>query len=186
MCRHSSRGVLQSARMKRLCPKTGDELTPMPRGAYKCTTCGGMFVPRMAVDLIDDAPDVAAGQESHDAQTGRCPMDGSMLSRAEIDLGDAHSRIHLDRCASCRGVWFDAGEWSSLAELELLEHIDEFWTAEWRARQRRERNEANYDRRLRDAFGSELYDALQDVARRIKGHERRSQALAFIREASDE
>ena len=171
--------------MKRLCPKTGDELTPMPRGAYKCSACGGMFVPRMLVELIDDAPAAAPGQESHDAQTGRCPIDGSILSRAEIDLGDDRPPIHLDRCASCRGVWFDAGGWSSLAELQLLERIDEFWTAEWRARQRRERDEASYDRRLRETFGSELYDALQEIAGKLKGHERRSQALAFLREASE-
>lgn len=71
-------------------------------------------------------------------------------------------------------------------EEKQVERIDEFWTAEWRARQRRERDDASHDRRLREAFGPELYDALQEVARRLKGHERRSQALAFIREASDE
>lgn len=74
----------------------------------------------------------------------------------------------------------------SLAERHLLERIDEFWTAEWRARQRRERDEASHDRRLREAFGPELYDALQGMAARLKGHERRSQALAFLREASGE
>jgi Zn-finger nucleic acid-binding protein len=175
--------------MKRICPKTGDELTPMARGAYKCDVCGGMFVPRVLVELVNEealpAADVPAA-EGHDATTGRCPIDWSIMSRAEIELGSERPPIHLERCGSCHGVWFDAGEWSSLAERHLLERIDEFWTAEWRARQRRERDEASHDRRLRETFGPELYDALQEIARRIKGHERRSQALAFIREVSDD
>ncbi len=175
--------------MKRICPKTGDELTPMARGAYKCDVCGGMFVPRVLVELVnEEAPPVVdvPAAEGHDATTGRCPIDRSIMSRAEIELGPGRPPIHLERCGSCHGVWFDAGEWSSLAEGHLLERIDEFWTAEWRARQRRERDEASHDRRLRETFGPELHDALQEIARKIKGHERRSQALAFIREASDE
>jgi Zn-finger nucleic acid-binding protein len=175
--------------MKRICPKSGDELTPMPRGAYKCPRCGGMFVPRMLVELVHEEIVAAAGTasaESHDAQTGRCPIDRSIMSRAEIELGPDRPPIHLERCGSCHGVWFDAGEWTSLAEHHLLERIDEFWTAEWRARQRRERDAESHDRRQRESFGPELYDALQAIARKLKGHERRSQALAFIREASDE
>lgn len=173
--------------MERICPKSGDALTPMPRGAYKCPGCGGMFVPRMLVELLDEeAVPATAPQESLDAQTGRCPVDRSILTRAEIDLGADRPPIHLERCGSCRGVWFDAGEWSSLAESQLLERIDEFWTAEWRARQRRERDAASHDQRVRDAFGPELHDALQDLARQLQGHPRRSQALAFLREASDE
>ncbi|HYI13071.1 MAG TPA: zf-TFIIB domain-containing protein [Thermoanaerobaculia bacterium] len=170
--------------MKRLCPKSGDELTPMPRGAYKCGGCGGMFVPRMTIELVTEENVAPAVQESHDAQTGRCPLDRSILSRAEIEMGADAPPIHLERCGSCQGVWFDAGEWSALAERHLLEQIDEFWTAEWRAKQRRERNQASHDRRLRETFGPELYESLQDIARKLKDHDRRSQALAFIREAS--
>ena len=173
--------------MKRICPKSDDELTPMPRGAYKCTGCGGMFVPRMLVELLDEeivSGEPAKQQDDHDPQTGRCPLDRAIMSRAEVELDDL--TIHLERCGSCRGIWFDAGEWSRLAERQLLERIDEFWTAEWRARQRRARDEAGYDRRLREAFGAELYESLQEIARKLKGHERRSQALAFIREASGE
>ncbi|HEX8255132.1 MAG TPA: zf-TFIIB domain-containing protein [Thermoanaerobaculia bacterium] len=175
--------------MKRLCPKTGDELTPMPRGAFKCSGCGGMFLPRLIVELVHEELTTPAASESTaaiDAQTGRCPIDRSIMSRAEIELEKGQPPIHLERCSICHGVWFDAGEWSALAERQLLERLDEFWTAEWRARQRNEREEASHDRRLREAFGPELYDALQSIAAKIKGHERRSQALAFIRERSEE
>lgn len=160
----------------------------MARGAYKCPACGGMFVPRLAVELIGEegAADPVPPEEQHDAQGGCCPLDRSILIRAEIEFGDGQPAIHLERCGSCHGVWFDKGEWSDLAERRLLENIDEFWTPEWRADQRQRRDRANYDRRLRESFGAELYDALQGIAARLKGHERRSQALAFLREASDD
>lgn len=171
--------------MKRICPKTGDELTPLARGAYKCTGCGGMFVPRNLVELVREE-EVTAGAvaESHDAQTGRCPIDRGIMTRAEIDLQPGTPPLHLERCSNCRGVWFDAGEWSALAERQLLEHIDEFWTIEWRTKQRRQRDSESYERRLREEFGPELHAALQEIAQKLKGHERRSQALAFIREQS--
>lgn len=176
--------------MKRICPKSGDELTPLPRGAYKCAACGGMFVPPGLLDRAEaPEPQVAGGAEageSHDAQTGRCPIDRGIMTRAQIDLGADDTALHLERCGTCRGVWFDAGEWSALAERQLLEHIDEFWTAEWRARQRRERDAASYERRMQEAFGAELYGGLQEIAQKLKGHERRSQALAFLRESSGE
>jgi Zn-finger nucleic acid-binding protein len=108
------------------------------------------------------------------------------MSRAEIDMGSNQPSVHLERCSSCRSVWFDAGEWSALAERELLDHLDEFWTVEWRTAQRRRQSEARYDERLREEFGPDLYEALKGIALRLRGYERRSQALAFLREASDE
>jgi Zn-finger nucleic acid-binding protein len=138
------------------------------------------------VQNLANADVVADTVETHDAVGGRCPEDRSILSRATIDVGDDRPPIHLERCGSCRGVWFDAGEWTLLADRHLLENLDAFWTAEWRAQQRRRVDAANRQKREREEFGPELHDALLDIAARLKGHERRSQALAFLREASDE
>jgi Zn-finger nucleic acid-binding protein len=167
--------------MKRACPKCEAELTPLQRGAFKCPNCAGMFVPPAALPSLSAEDDDDAAAESHDADGGRCPADRTIMSRAEIA-----DDVHLERCSSCRGVWFDAGEWSRLAERQLLDHLDEFWTAEWRASRRRSRNAESADRRLRETFGEELYTSLHAMAARLKGHERRSQALAFLREASEQ
>lgn len=107
------------------------------------------------------------------------------MIRTEIYLGTERPPVHLERCASCRSVWFDAGEWSALAERELIDHLENFWSLEWRNSQRRARDHEAYVQRVRDAFGPELYEALRSIAERLQGHERRSQALAFIREASE-
>lgn len=173
--------------MKRLCPKTGDELTPLARGAFKCPTCNGMFVPRLAVELVkEETAPPSTNENEHDGTGGRCPLDRSILIRAEIDMGDGKRALFLERCGTCHGVWFDAGEWSSLAERHLLENIDDFWTAEWRTSLRERRDQETHDRRLKEAFGPELYEELKVIAWKLRGHERRSQALAFLREESDQ
>jgi Zn-finger nucleic acid-binding protein len=141
-----------------------------------------MFVPRgQTPELAGDAasqPDAA-----NDAVGGQCPVDRAIMTRTRVELGDSGA-VHLERCASCKGVWFDAGEWSALADHNLLDRIDEFWTAEWRARQRRDRDRAHYEQRLQETFGPELYAQLRKTAEALKGHQRRSQALAFLREES--
>ncbi len=143
-----------------------------------------MFVPAPLVPFVEEEGRAAPAGAEHDAQGGRCPVDRTILSRAEIDLGADHAAVHLERCSSCRAIWFDRGEWSRLADQQLLENIDQFWTAEWRARQRRARNEREYENRQREEFGPELFAELQAIAARLKGYERRSQALAYLREAS--
>ena len=170
----------------KLCPKCQQELILVARGAHKCPQCAGIFAAPSAVHAIagDDASEDAAAVE--DSEGGLCPEDRSILSRATIDVGDDRPPVHLERCSSCRGVWFDAGEWTLLAEHHLLDNLDAFWTAEWRAQQRRRADQANREKRDREAFGPELHHVLLDLAARLKGHERRSQALAFLREASDE
>lgn len=170
--------------MQRPCPKCGNDLAPAARGAYKCSSCAGMFVPAALVPFLGQDEAAATAGESHDAVGGRCPLDQTILTRAELEAGDDGQVIHLERCSSCRSIWFDRGEWALLAERQLLDNLDQIWTAEWRTQQRRRRSERDYERRLREEFGPELFDALEAMAAKLKGYERRSQALAFLREAS--
>ena len=170
--------------MTRNCPKCENQtLSNLGRDAARCPKCHGVFVPRGARPELDESAE-PSGPAPGDAVGGQCPADHSIMSRAAIDLGG--TAMHLERCSSCKGVWFDAGEWSELAHRQLLDRLDDFWTAEWRTEQRRQRNQENYDRRLAEEFGPELLGELRAIAAKLRGHERRSQALAFLRDASDE
>lgn len=140
-----------------------------------------MFLTRAAA-AAGEYEEAAGAQSTNDAQGGQCPVDAVIMIRAEVSVGE--QLIHLERCSSCRGVWFDAGEWTALTDAHLLDRLDEFWTAEWRAAQRKRQNEENYARRNREELGEELYAQLETLAAKLRGHERRSQALAFLREAS--
>ena len=171
--------------MNRTCPKCGTALAFAARGTLECAACAGRFIPGALVSFLDAEDDAAAtASQDYDAKGGQCPVDHTILSRAEIDLGGEHAAVHLERCSSCRGVWFDRGEWALLAERHLLDNLDQIWTAEWRARQRRARSEREYERRQREELGDALHAEILALATKLRGHARRSQALAFLREAS--
>ncbi len=165
------------------CPKCeGRQLTVIARGVSKCSACGGSLVaPGASADVLAEpaAKDVA----QNDAQGARCPADHSIMTRTEVFLGDDRT-VHLERCSSCRNVWFDAGEWNALAERHLVDNLDELWSLEWRNQQRRAREHDQHMERIREEFGAELYGELEAVAKKLRGHDRRSQALAFLREMS--
>lgn len=168
--------------MTNVCPKCDQPLTAIARGASRCPNCAGMFLAPGSVPAADADEVPAAGGQ--DAQGGQCPVDRTLMTRTDVHLGGDRGTIHLKRCSSCRGVWFDAGEWSTLAERQLLDRLDDLWTVEWRTAQRRRRNEEASERRLVETFGPELFGELRALANRLRGHERRSQALAFLREES--
>ena len=156
-------------------------LTITAHGTLSCPRCGGMFVPQQRIaQFVQDLPEPVSAT-SVAGEGIRCAADHSIMTRARVDVpgGDA---IYLDRCPSCKSVWFDAGEWTALASAHLLEHLDEFWTTEWRNRQRHVQEKAQYEARMKEAFGEELYGRLLSVARELHRHPRRSQALAIIRD----
>jgi len=74
-----------------------------------------MFVPRSRfVELLmsDDADSIGSPANVHDDAAARCPADRSIMARAAVELEDRNS-VHIDRCGSCLGVWFDSGEWAA-------------------------------------------------------------------------
>jgi Zn-finger nucleic acid-binding protein len=144
-----------------------------------------MFVPRTRVfELLADDAFSEGSSGSAEGAAIRCPSDHSVMSRGKIETSPVDVPIYLDRCASCLGVWFDQGEWVALASRHLLEHLDEFWTIEWRNRQRKQKEQYQYEQRLREEFGEALYSKLLEIAGLLRNHPRRSQALAIIREES--
>src|ERR1041385_8594592 len=100
------------------CPKCQQQdLVNATHGTSRCPACNGIFVPVSRIGELlaaEDSPDTGTSQPSHDAQSGRCPVDRGIMSRA-AGLTSGAAPIHLERCATCRGVWFDAGEWNALS-----------------------------------------------------------------------
>jgi Zn-finger nucleic acid-binding protein len=146
-----------------------------------------MFVPASKFyQLLASGEAFADGGASikRDEQSGRCPNDKTIMSRTAVNISGQPTPIHLERCSSCHGVWFDAGEWNVLSAQHLLAHIDEFWSTEWRAAQRRGLEHVQYERRLEETFGEDLLVQIRLLAASLRNHPRRSQALALLREES--
>ena len=171
------------------CPKCDAQtLVPGTHGVSRCPSCHGLFVPRTQLHaVLEDEEDAPAGAADPklDEKGALCPQDHSIMARARISVGESDA-FHLERCASCKGVWFDAGEWGKLASQHLLSQFDEFWSVEYRRKERLADDRAVYENRMKKTFGAELFYQLRSVATALRNHPRRSQALAFIREESDD
>ena len=87
----------------------------------RCKTCQGIWFDAGESDVLRDK-DAAATIDTGDPLTGRqtneidhyrCPRcDGGMLRR--VDPMQPH--IQYEECTSCRGSFFDAGEFSDLSK----------------------------------------------------------------------
>lgn len=174
------------------CPKCRTELlvpvheADVPSGARRCARCHGHFLSHDAVEglgqvvelRLNDAPWPAAA--SADRQTGLCPDGHGIMRRAKVEL---HDRLfHLERCSACLGVFFDAGELSTLAAMHLLGRIDSFWdTAEQRAA-RQATVKKHRDDALVDALGNETFDELKRLVAKLSTNPKRSMAIAYLAE----
>ena len=88
----------------------------------RCNSCHGIWFDAGESDWLRDEAaagaidigDPSIGSQANAINRYRCPRcDGGMLRR--VDLKQPH--IHYEECTSCRGSYFDAGEFVSLMRL---------------------------------------------------------------------
>ncbi len=176
------------------CPKCKNRaLASMPAlpdvGSPKvCTRCRGLWVEQSlyrnpAAQTISEEPIVTKPRtpRGRDLRTGLCPHGHGLLGRTRVGL---EPRFYLDRCPHCGGIWFDRGEWDRIARARLLDSLPQLWTQSWRRRQQAAEARADHLTWARRRFGTELLGELQKLARRLEDSPVRSEALAFLREAS--
>jgi uncharacterized protein len=124
------------------CPRDGTPLTTEPYGdnttVDRCRACAGVWLDPGELETIqqgshispaelDDVDVIADAYEMarQKALPGiKCPRCGLSLEAVEYAYC---SRILIDRCAKCGGIWLDAGE---------LEALEKFFKRETRPRER--------------------------------------------------
>ena len=151
-----------------------------------CESCHGTWLSRATAEqmvqsrdastLEDEAP---ATDSDADRRTGICPHRHGIMLRARVHLAEP---FYLERCPHCGGIWFDAGEWNRLAGSYLLQHLEDFWNPAWQQRMRKQKDHQDYESRLRQELGDELFERLNRLAVILKGHPRRARALAYLRQ----
>lgn len=117
------------------CPK---DASPMTREAIgrvaidRCARCGGIWLDRGELGTLRDESSIAEVVEADAGSMGaasakhalspalRCPRDGSPL-RTIPDPTQPH--VHYEYCASCGGMFLDAGELADLSEHTLRERL---------------------------------------------------------------
>ncbi|HUJ29071.1 MAG TPA: zf-TFIIB domain-containing protein [Myxococcales bacterium] len=146
----------------------------------RCVHCKGVWLPHEAVEhhQVSAAVDVAVADPATDALPGFCPRCRSLLTRARVER-ETHP-FWLDKCGSCGGFWFDAGEFAAIASSEWLDHLDDLWDPVWRKRVREKRAEQRHLEELERALGKETVQHLLAAVRALKHHENRALGLSFL------
>lgn len=170
------------------CPKCERSVLKEPSSGTKvlrCYECGGMWLAadearELALDgtIVDPVSMLPTKAGATDARTGFCPKGHGLMIRARVEIEE--DPFYLEQCPQCMGIWFDHGEWNRLASSRMLEHLSDFWNPHWQRRRRAELSEARHRRKLADALGADVLEALDQVAARIKGHPLRNEALAYL------
>lgn len=106
-----------------------------------------------------------------------CPDCGHILGRFRVwpDI-----EFHLDRCASCNGVWFDKNEWDVLVARNLHDKVNTFFTKTWQSKLREEESRKRLERIYLDRFGAEDYGRLKELKSWLDGHGERPALLAYL------
>ena len=105
-----------------ICPKCKSDMEPMEFEGVevdRCKNCKGIWFDvgeeglMLGADAAKaiDTGDPSIGREANKINNYRCPRcDGGMLRRVD----PKQSRIHYEECTSCKGTFFDAGEFTDL------------------------------------------------------------------------
>lgn len=108
-----------------ICPKCNNDMEAIVYEGVevdRCRSCQGIWFDAGESDWLRhedaaatiDTGDPALGEQTNKIDRYRCPRcDGGMLRRVD----PKHPQIKYEECTSCRGSFFDAGEFAQLIKL---------------------------------------------------------------------
>jgi Zn-finger nucleic acid-binding protein len=174
-----------------LLPAQADALLP----ALRCQQCRGQFVrgehyfawldrrDRAAAEGPSPQPTAAsfaAAATTHDDSARRallCPDCGRLMTRYRVGHGTA---FHLDRCAACGGIWFDAAEFETLRALALHDQVHFVFSAAWQADVAREQQVRAARDRLHARLGDADLAQLERLTEWLDAHPHRAELIAYL------
>src|SRR5687768_5446116 len=111
------------------CPRCGTALAQVKRGELMldtCDTCHGVWLDRGEIERLLRAASGAPGLGSLQALLAQPPGNGSAphpncprcgAGMHGVSFSAENAKVQADRCASCGGLWLDAGELGSIGVL---------------------------------------------------------------------
>ena len=121
----------------------------------------------------DDEPTAA-----DDSGPGKiCPECGHFLTRCRVGHG---VDFHVDRCATCGGLWFDRNEWEILKARNLHDDVHFIFSAAWQHRLAEDEQRETYEHRVATLLGEADYGRVRDFKRWVAEHEKRSTVMAYL------
>lgn len=169
------------------CPKCGAGALRALEGSVilACAKCQGFWVPPLGfgeagvVERLQERDLRPEHPLEQDHRTGVCPDGHGLLRRARASNDDPY---FLERCARCGGVWFDPGEWSRLAEANLLNDVTSLWSPAWREHLSEAHNRASLQSDLRNKLGDETFELMERLVTKLGDASQRALVLAYLQQ----
>lgn len=172
--------------MNQRCPKCAGALRPLEGSVILCCAqCQGFWVPPLGlgeagvVERLKERDLRPPHPLEQDHRTGVCPDGHGLLRRARASNDDPY---FVERCARCGGVWFDPGEWSRLADADLLKDVSNLWSPAWREHLSEEHNRASLQSDLRNKLGVEIFELMESLVTKLSEPAQRALVLAYLQQ----
>jgi Zn-finger nucleic acid-binding protein len=151
--------------------------------ARSCAACGGFLLEmddylewRNAMPARPaEAPPTEVAADSG-ART--CPSCARLMHRYRVPAGNG---FRIDRCASCALVWFDAGEWQSLAAAGLAGGLEEILSDGGQRQLQANELRRGREAALRARHGDACVDELARVREWLETQPARDELVALLR-----
>ena len=129
-------GIYWSGAMR--CPKCRSDMDKVQLDGVeidRCSSCHGLWFDAGEMEKLKDRKTAAAidigdpekGKAHNDIDRYRCPRCGGNMVR----MSDPQQRhIWFEKCGSCHGSYFDAGEFNDLATVTVSDFFKRFTTPE--------------------------------------------------------
>ena len=111
-----------------------------------------------------------------------CPECGRLLSRGKVGHG---VDFHLDRCATCGGIWFDKNEWEILESRNLHDDVHFIFSSAWQRSVRQEEQRATYEKRMASILGEDDLAKVREFKSWMASHDKRGSILGYLIQADD-
>ena len=152
-----------------------------------CDTCGGQWVKSFQYwkwlkthgESLPEKPAEEGVQlpVSDSTKAKLCPECGHLLTMKKVGHG---VDFHVDRCATCGGIWFDRNEWEILESRNLHDDVHFIFSSTWQRKVSDEENQRTYEKRIETLLGEQDFARVKDFKEWTATHPKRNTIMAFL------
>jgi len=106
-----------------------------------------------------------------------CPDCHCFMSRYKVGHG---IKFHLDRCATCGGVWFDKNEWEILKSRNLHDEIHFIFSHAWQKEVHQKEMHEMYENRITKILGESDFSKVKKFKEWLSHNDSQNTVMAFL------
>ncbi len=106
-----------------------------------------------------------------------CPDCQHFLTRRLVGHG---LNFHVDRCATCGGIWLDKNEWDMLASRNLHDEIHMIFSTQWQDELKKQKQSDFFEEKMCEVLGQKEYDLVKSFYGKISDSPHKNAILAYL------